>query len=94
MDVIERLVKERKEIQGKKFEETEVEKQKGNDITCLDLVEKFGVNYIKKLATFTEEEVDEIFVTCEETLRPTGPGRRYKDMKNRVVIHLTWLTGG
>lgn len=94
MDTLERLVGEGRERQGRGFEETEVEEQRSRDIACLDLVEKFGRNYIKKLTTFTEEEVDEILAACEETSRPTGPGRGYKDIKCRVVIYLTWPTSG
>lgn len=94
MATIEKLVNERREREGKNFQEVEVDEERGGEITCLDLVEKFGRDYIKRLTSFTEEEVDEILVVCEETLKPVGPGRRYKDMKCRVVIYLTWLTSG
>ena len=94
MATIEKLVNERREREGKNFQEVEVDEERDEEITCLDLVEKFGRDYIKRLTSFTEEEVDEILVVCEETLKPVGPGRRYKDMKCRVVIYLTWLTSG
>lgn len=95
MKTIEELISERKERGEMNFAEVgEEDVHKLQEISCVDLIEKFGRDYIRKLTTFSEEEVDEILTVCKETLKPTGPGRRYKDMKCRVVIYLTWLTSG
>ena len=95
MATIEKLIEERRERGGRDFTQPENDEfMNTRQITCLDLVEMFGRDYVKKLTSFEEEEVNEILLVCEETLKPTGPGRAYKDMKCRVVIYLTWLVSG
>lgn len=68
--------------------------RKYRDITCEDLYNNFGPNYISELTTFTKEEVDEILAVCKETLTQTGPGRRIRDLKCRLIVYLVWLTSG
>ena len=96
MESIENLERERSERSRTQLsiKEKGVESRKSHQITCLDLEEMFGENYIRRLTTFYEEEVDEILSVCKEILKPTGPGRHYCDMKCRVIIYLTWLTSG
>ena len=75
-------------------EDEEMEEHEPRQIAFHDLLERFGDNYIHKLTTFSNEEVEEILSVCEETPRPTGPGRRYCYVKCRVTVYLTWLTSG
>ena len=94
MEQLNELVKQRNERMRRSFIEPEKDETQPKEPTCDDLYEKFGRDYCRKLTTFTETEVDEILSVCEETLRPIGPGRRYHDIKYRVIIYLTWLTSG
>ena len=71
-----------------------MEEHELRQITGHNLLERFGDNYVARLMTFSRIEVDEIMSVCEETLKSTGPGGRYCDMRCRVIIYLSWLTSG
>ena len=49
--------------------------KESNDLTCDDLMGKFGPKYVEKLTGFDEEEIYEIYEVCKETLISTGPGK-------------------
>ena len=68
--------------------------EEGDTLTCDFLQTRFGQDYVKQLCNFTEARVTEIEHVCNDTLKPTGPGRRYMDIRCRIIIYLTWLTSG
>ena len=96
MWTIEGLERERREREREALRGTEEEEKEGKcpQNTCKDLEVEFGPDYIERLTSFTAEEVDEIMEVCAETLKPVGPGRRYCDMRYRVIVYLTWLVSG
>ena len=95
MDLLEDLRKERNERRERfSSEDEEMEEHEPRQVTCRDLLERFGDNYVARLTTYSSVEVDEIMSVCEETLKSTGPGGRYCDMRCRVIIYLSWLTSG
>ena len=40
------------------------------------------------------EELHKIVEVCAKTLKPVGLGRRYHNMRYRVMVYLTWLASG
>ena len=96
MDLLSELLEERAErnnntvpTQGNSGGEEE-----GDTLTCDFLQTRFGQNYVKQLCNFAEAQVTEIEHVCNDTLKPTGPGRRYMDIRCCIIIYLTWLTSG
>ena len=74
--------------------ENEEDGHNNEEISCEKMLERFGENYVKELTGFTDAQVMEILEVCKETLKPVGPGRRYRDMKSRLIVYLVWLTSG
>ena len=68
--------------------------QEIHDITCDNLLLEHGSNYIKDLTGLTEAQFSEIFDVCKGTINYDGPGRRYSDLKCRLLMYITWLTSG
>ena len=97
MELLEELVRQRLErgsgCTGVSLEN--VDAKEGEDTMTCDYSEaRFGRDYVRKLCNFTEDQVTEIEYVCSDTLKPTGPGKRYSDMGCRLIVHLTWLTSG
>ena len=49
---------------------------------------------MKELTGFTDAQVIEVLEACKDTLKPVGPGRRYRDMESGLITYLVWLTSG
>lgn len=65
-----------------------------SEITCDIIEEKFGPDYVLVLMRLTDNELDQVMQACRDTLQPTGPGRRFRDILARVIVYLTWLESG
>ena len=62
--------------------------------TCEALEAHFGADCVHRLTRLLPSQLDFIMDTCKGTLQPTGPGRRYRDLRARTIVYLTWLESG
>ena len=91
------LVAQRRRREQKTHDSSELDGElakESNDLTCDDLMGKFGPNYVENLTRFDVEKIDEVYEVCKETLTSTGPGRKYSDLRCRLIIYITRLTSG
>lgn len=97
MELLNELLKERSERARSPvgpIKELSAEDDGDDTLTCDYLLSRFGPDYVHQLCGFSEAQVMEIERVCSETLKATGPGRRYSDIRCRLIVYLTWLTSG
>ena len=89
---VDMLVAQRRRREQKTHDSSELDEERekeSNDLTCDDLMGKFGPNYVEKLTGFDAEEIDEVYEVCKETLTSTGPGKKYSDLRCGLIIYIT-----
>ena len=78
MELLEELVRQRLERSSGCTDGSpkNIDAKEGEDTMICDYLEAiFGRDYVRKLCTFTGDQVAEVERVCSDTLKPTGPGK-------------------